>query len=119
MASSRGEPYAQPGSAAGGILDRHRPAVLLGDLLDHREAQPEPTGVAGPAVVEPGEPVEHPLAVVEGDARPVVVDDELDRVVLAGAQLDRDRAGGVAGRVVEQGAPDPPQLLPAARHPRA
>ena len=80
MASGRREPYAEAGPADRGVLDRHRPAVLLGDRLDHREAEPEATGVAGPTVVEPGEPVEHPLAVLGGDARPVVVDGELDGV---------------------------------------
>src|SRR6478752_873204 len=116
MASGRGEPYAQAGPADRGVLDRHRPAVLLCYLLDHREAEPEATGVAGPTVVEPGEPVEHPLAFLDGDARPVVVDGELDGVVVAGAQLDGHRARGVAGRVVEEVAHDARQLLAAAVH---
>ena len=47
--------------------------------LHHREPEAEAAGVAGAAVVETGEPVEHPLAVLDGDAGPVVVDGELDR----------------------------------------
>ena len=53
------------------------------------EPEPEAAGVAGAAVVEAGEAVEHPLAVLDRDAGTVVVDGELDGAVAVVVQLDR------------------------------
>ena len=71
--------------------------------------------VAGAVAVEAGEALEDPLAVLLGDARPVVVDEDPHAAV---ADVDRGahRGAGVAAGVVEQVAHGPPQLGAAAEH---
>ena len=61
-----------------GILEAHVAAAAAQQLADDRQAEPAAAGVPVAGLVEPGEPVEDPLAVGLRDAGPVVGDGQLD-----------------------------------------
>src|SRR5918993_4899884 len=64
----------EPRSAPRGGVQHQRAPVPLGDVA--RDGQPQPRAAVGlrPRLVEPGEPLEHPLDVRGGDPRAVVGD---------------------------------------------
>ena len=104
-----------PPSSPGGHRDR---AVVAGHDLGH-DGQPQ-TGAArgpGPGRVQPGEALEHPLPLLGGDARAVVVDlqdhrpaplDQADRHPACGRDARRSPAGSAppCAAVHHRRAPD-------------
>ena len=73
----------------------------LDHLAHDREAEPGAAVVAGPRLVEPHEPLEHPAPLLLRNARPVVVDNQDHAVVLL-VEGDRDPVARVADRVGEE-----------------
>ena len=100
--------------------DGHLAAVVRGDVLDDRQAQPGAAGVARARGVHPVEPLEHALLLGRGDADPLVDDRDLHEVAV-GAHPDADvrRLAGVRDGVVQQVAHRGDQQVVLAEHARA
>ena len=100
-------------------IDAHRAAVRRDDLAHDREAESAAAGVACASVVEPHEPLEHPLAFVGRNAVAVVAHGEHHGCRIGDRRdRERDAGGGVAGGIVDEVAHELAQQARIAVHPR-
>ena len=78
--------------------DPHVAAVVLHDVLDDREAEAAASGVAAARGVDPEEALEHPVALVLGDADALIRHRDLDDAVVG---TDPDADARSVGRVLD------------------
>src|SRR4029078_8687664 len=103
------------GAAERRFVDANRTAVELRKLTHHRQAD----ALAADALVEPGATVEDAVALCDGDARAIVLDDEAQTVASRGGigeafGREPHLATAPLERVVQQIAGDLGQIFPVA-----